>query len=65
MTPRSTIGGTLDLEALRLLHRPRTTAELRAACMEMHARGMGDHTIAMATGLAVEQVRRLLGETTR
>jgi hypothetical protein len=61
------IGGRLNLAALAALagadrHRPQTLEEMRAAVHELHQRGMSDHTIAQATGLAVEQVRRLLGE---
>lgn len=55
-------GGVLDLAALAQLHRPRTREELRAAVHELTARGMTDYAIAAATGLAVEQVRRVLGE---
>lgn len=63
----SRIGGPLDLEAMaalagRELHRPRSREEFRAAVQELASRGMSDHTIASATGLAVEQVRRILGE---
>lgn len=62
-----TIGGTLTLDALAALlgrdrHRPQTHDEMRVAVHEMAARGMSDHTIAHTTGLAVEQVRRLIGE---
>jgi hypothetical protein len=45
-----------------LAHRPRTRDEIRVAIHEMRARGLGDHEIAQATGHAVEQVRRLIGE---
>ncbi len=41
-------------------HRPRTQDEMRIAVREMVARGMTDRTIAAATRLSVEQVRRLL-----
>ncbi len=41
-------------------HRPQTQDEMRIAIREMAARGMTDHTIAAATQLSVEQVRRLL-----
>ena len=63
----SRIGGTLGLEALATLagrgqHRPQSREEMRAAVHELASRGMSDHTIASATGLAVEQVRRILGE---
>lgn len=44
-------------------HRPQTRDEMRAAVHELAGRGMTDYGIAHATGLAVEQVRRLIGET--
>ena len=70
---RSSIGGTLGLGALAALagdhhdrkaqqHRPQTHDEMRVAVHELRQRGMDDQTIARATGLAVEQVRRMLGE---
>lgn len=64
---RQGIGGVLTLEALTALtgrdrHRPQTHDEMRVAVREMAARGMSNHTIAAATRLSVEQVRRLLGE---
>lgn len=43
-------------------HRPHTREEMRVAVQEMAARGMTDHTIAAATKLSVEVVRRMLGE---
>lgn len=43
-------------------YRPATHAEMRVAVHEMAARGMSDHTIAAATQLSVESVRRMLGE---
>lgn len=43
-------------------HRPQTRDEMRKAVHELAARGMTVDTIAHATGLAVEQVRQLLGE---
>lgn len=58
----STIGGRLDLHALALLHCPQTRDEMRVAVHELASRGMTDHTIAVATGLAVEIVRRMLGQ---
>lgn len=59
--------GTLTPDALagitgRERHRPQSREEMRAAVHELRSRGMDDHTIAHATGLAVEQVRRMLGE---
>jgi hypothetical protein len=62
---RNTIPGRLDLEAMApRLYAPRTSAELQAACREMAGRGMSDHTIARATGLSVEAIRRVLGDAT-
>lgn len=43
-------------------HRPQSRDDMRAAVREMAASGMTDHTIAAATRLSVEQVRRLLSE---
>ncbi len=59
---RPSMGGTLDLAALARLHAPRTSEEIRSAIHEMRARGMGDHEIAQASGVAVEMVRRVLAE---
>lgn len=61
------LGGVLDLAALNALtgrdrHRPKTREEMRASVHELRGRGMDDHTIARATGLSVEQVRRMTGE---
>jgi hypothetical protein len=61
----SRIGGVLDYAALtgKDWHRPATREEMQIAAHEMAARGMTDYAIAAATGLSVEQVRRMLGET--
>lgn len=59
---RRTIGGTLGMRELALLHAPRTRDEMRVAVHELASRGMTDYGIAAATGLAVEQVRRMIGE---
>lgn len=59
---RRSIGGPLDYSVLAALNRPRTRDEMRIAVHELAARGMDDYTIAAATGLAVEMVRRMLGE---
>lgn len=59
---RSSVAGTLGMQELAQLHRPCDRDAMRAACLELAARGMSDHTIAAATGMAVEQVRRLIGE---
>lgn len=58
----STIGGVIGLEELALLHGPRTREELRAATVELLSRGLSDHDVANALGLAVEQIRRFVGE---
>lgn len=58
----SRIGGTLTLDALRALHAPRTSEEIRCAVHEMRALGMGDYEISKATELDVEQVRRITGQ---
>lgn len=42
-------------------HRPQTQADMARAVRDMAVKGMTDHTIAAATRLSVEQVRRLLG----
>lgn len=46
---------------LALKYRPRTVAEMRYAIHEMASRGMGPCEIAVAAGLAVIEVRRILG----
>lgn len=56
---RDLVGATL---VDRDRHRPQSRDDMRAAVREMAATGMTDHTIAAATCLSVEQVRRLLGE---
>jgi hypothetical protein len=40
-----------------------TPDEQRAAIHRMHRAGMGDYTLAAATGLSVEMIRRILGPT--
>ena len=57
------IGGALDYAALtgRDRHRPQTHDEMRGAARELRDRGYSDHAIAAATGLSVEQIRRMLG----
>lgn len=73
---RATIGGPLDMAALARLtrsdadarareHAPRTPEELRAAVAELAGQGYAPSTIAVACGIAVEQVKQLLGENTR
>ena len=56
-----TIGGVMDYAALARVHKPRTSEAMRAAIHEMAARGMREHEIAVATELAVSEVRRILG----
>ena len=41
-------------------HQPRTADEIRAAVVELSARGYGDYEIAQATEQSVEAVRRIL-----
>jgi transposase-like protein len=42
-------------------HRPQTLNEIRDAAQRMAAENIGDHDIAEALGISVEQVRRLIG----
>jgi DNA invertase Pin-like site-specific DNA recombinase len=57
----TSIGGTLDTAALSRLHFHRLSqGEQAAAIRRLAAAGQGAHTIAHATGLSVEQVRRVL-----
>jgi hypothetical protein len=42
-------------------HAPKTLEEARLAAQRLVAEGYSDHGVAAALGLAVEQVRRLLG----
>jgi hypothetical protein len=50
-----------DYRDLALKYRPRSAAEMRCAIHEMASRGMGPHEIATAAGLAVTEIRRILG----
>lgn len=59
---RHTIPGALDYAALAALNRPRDRDAMRVAVHELANRGFGDHEIAAACELAVEQVRRFLSE---
>jgi hypothetical protein len=43
-------------------HAPKTIDEARAAALRLVGEGYSDHGVAAALGLAVEQVRRMLGE---
>jgi hypothetical protein len=59
---RSHIGGVLNRAALARMHfhaldREEQTKTIR----RLAAAGHGEHTIAQATGLSVEQIRRVLG----
>jgi hypothetical protein len=57
-----TIGGPLDWRRLHWF--TLTPSEQAAAIRRLAAQGASDHGIAHATGLAVEQVRRILGGQT-
>lgn len=62
MTRRS-IGGALDAAALSRLHfNVLDHEQQRQAIARLAATGMSDYGISHATGLAVEQVRRVLAE---
>jgi hypothetical protein len=57
------IGGSLDTAALSRLHFHTLDREQQAdAIRRLAADGQGDRTIAQATGLSVEQVRRVLAD---
>jgi hypothetical protein len=59
-----TVGGQLDLAALARLHFHSLSVEERTAAIHrMASDGHGAHTIAHATGLSVEMIRRIIGET--
>lgn len=59
----ATIGGALDMAALRRLHfHTLEPPEQAGAIRRMAASGFTEYAIAAATGLAVEQVRRTLAE---
>jgi hypothetical protein len=47
-----------DLQARANLHRPQTLEEVRATVRRMLGDGMSDYGVAVALGIAVEQVRR-------
>ena len=58
---RSTIGGRLDQAALARMHfHTLERTEQEAAIRRLATSGQGEHTIAHATGLSVEQIRRVL-----
>jgi hypothetical protein len=55
------IGGTLDVDALARFHFWALPADQQAqAIRRMHVAGNGERTIAHATGLSVEAIRRVL-----
>jgi hypothetical protein len=57
------IGGTLDATALRRLHfTTLTRSEQAAAIRRLSATAQPYTTIATATGLSVEMIRRILAE---
>lgn len=57
------IPGVLDMAALARLHFHTLGPDQQAdGIRRMAACGHGDHTVARATGLSVEQVRRILGQ---
>ena len=60
---RHTIGGTLDPEAMRMLHfHTLTHDEQRRAVRRMADSGQSELAIAAATGWSREYVRHVLGE---
>ena len=57
------IPGALDMTALSRLHFHVLDREQQAqAIRRLVSSGQGEHTIAHATGLSVEQIRRVLSE---
>jgi hypothetical protein len=59
----SAVGGKLDLAAMGRLHfRILSRDQQAAAIRRLAASGMSDYGISHATGLAVEQIRRVLSE---
>jgi hypothetical protein len=57
------IGGALDTAALARMHFHALDREQQAeAIRRLAAAGQGEHTIAHATGLSVEMIRRVLAE---
>jgi len=57
------IGGALNADALARLHfHALDRVEQAQAIRRLAATGQGEHTIACATGLSVEQIRRVLAE---
>jgi hypothetical protein len=57
-----TVAGSLSLEALARLHRPSNRDTLRAAAVEMRARGMSLRDISAALGIQESEAARLLTE---
>jgi hypothetical protein len=63
MSRADRVGGVLSTEALARLHFHSLDRDQQAqAIRRLAASGQGDHTIAHATGLSVEQIRRVLAE---
>jgi hypothetical protein len=56
------IGGLIDYEALRQLHRPQSRTALAAAIREMHQRGLLPRDIAMHLRMDLGDVIDLLRE---
>lgn len=57
----SPIGGALDTDAMARMHFHALDRAAQAqAIQRLAASGRGEHTIAHATGLSVEQIRRIL-----
>jgi DNA invertase Pin-like site-specific DNA recombinase len=60
------IPGVLDTAALARMHFHALSRQEQAqAIRRLAASGQGEHTIALATGLSVEQIRRILAEAER
>lgn len=55
------MSATTDYHERAQRHAPKTIDEARAAAHQMLAEGHSAYGIASALGLAIEQVRRLLG----
>ena len=51
-----------DYATRSVQHRPQTIEEMREASRRMLAEGYSDHGVGAALGIAVEQVRRLMGD---
>ncbi|MBL8226029.1 MAG: hypothetical protein JNM50_11950 [Chromatiales bacterium] len=62
MATASTIGGRLDLAALRVLHRPTSRDGLAAEARRLHRQGFTAHDIGEMLGLSPGAVAALLVE---